>query len=202
MATEMPYEKLNSLQNEIAAHGQNVYMKGCFAPPTFPRAALLRTFARLTELSAPKEYMFGLLFEYFPLAKVNAVSDDATAYRRGLTTNVLAVVYSTEDGEAPMRYARDAAHELVELVAGKEAANVGYGNYSASSARVSVRGLGLTCASLLAGPDSDALVNQGSVPVDKAKLLFRTNYPRLQQIKKKYDPENLFKTGYPRLDLL
>ena len=43
-----------------------------------------------------------------------------------------------------------------------------------------------------AGPDSDALVNQGSVPVDKAKLLFRTNYPRLQQIKKKYDPDMVF----------
>ena len=133
MATEMPYEKLNSLQNEIAAHGQNVYMKGCFAPPTFPRAALSHTFARLTELSAPKEYMFGLLFEYFPLAKVNAVPDDATAYRRGLSSNVLCVVYMKEDGEAPLAYARDAARELAGLIAGKDGADVGYGNYSTCS---------------------------------------------------------------------
>ena len=85
-----------------------------------------------------------------------------------------------------------ASDELVELVAGKEAANVGYGNYSASSAGVSVRGLGLTCASLLAGPDSDALPTEGSAPIDKSELNFGSNYKRLQEIKKKYDPELVF----------
>ena len=119
MAKEQPYENINSLQNAIAFSGQNVYMKGCFAPARFPRAALPRAFERATALSEPAQYTVALLHEYVPLARVNAVRDDATAYRRGLTTNVLAVVYSTEDGEAPMRYARDAAHELVELVAGK-----------------------------------------------------------------------------------
>lgn len=50
----------------------------------------------------------------------------------------------------------------------------------------------MTDPSFRAGPDSDALATEGAVPVDKARLLFGVNYPKLQQIKKKYDPELVF----------
>ena len=32
----------------------------------------------------------------------------------------------------------------------------------------------------------------GVVETNKAEALFRENYPRLQELKKKYDPENIF----------
>ena len=136
MTKEQPYEVLNTLQNHIAGPGQNAYMKGCFAPasaasPGIPRALLPRVFARLVALSAPEAYTFGLLFEYFPLARVNAVPDDATAYRRGLAPNVLCVVYAKEEGEEAFRYSRDAAHELTGMISGTQGEEIGYGNYSA-----------------------------------------------------------------------
>ncbi|KAI0703678.1 FAD-binding domain-containing protein [Cerioporus squamosus] len=171
MSKEQPYEVLNSLQNEVAYPGQNVYMKGCFAPSTFPRTILPRLFQRVAELSAPEAYKLTLLLEYFPLAQANAIPDDATAYRRGLSSNVLCLAFAKEDSAEALQYCRDAAHELTSMVAGKDGNNVGYGNYS---------------------PDSDALPTDGSVPGSKAALNFGSNYKRLQEIKKKYDPELVF----------
>ena len=105
-------------------------MKGCFAPSEFPRALLPSVFARTIELSAPEQYTVALLFEYFPLGKVNGVPDDATAYRRHLSSNVLSVVYSKDGSDEAFRYSRDTAHELCSLITGKSADNLGYGNYS------------------------------------------------------------------------
>ncbi|KAI9001297.1 FAD-binding domain-containing protein [Trametes punicea] len=164
-----------SFQNFVAGPGQNVYMKGAFAPEAFPRALLPQVFQRVVELSSSPDYIVALLMEYVPLHAVNAVPDDATAYRRGLTSNVLCAVYAKRDGEDALAYARDAARELTALFAGRSEDNLGYGNYS---------------------PDSDALPTGGTVPVDKAKVLFGSNYPRLQQIKRKYDPDMLFRKWF------
>ena len=43
-----------------------------------------------------------------------------------------------------------------------------------------------------AGPDSDALAEDGSAPIDKSEVNFGSNYKRLQEIKKKYDPDVVF----------
>ena len=114
----------------MARHGQNVYMKGCFAPTAIPRATLHQAFSRAMELSEPEEYTVAVLFEYFPLGKVNSVPDDATAYRRHLAPNVLTMIYAKEESEEAFKYSRDAAHELCGLITGKAADNLGYGNYS------------------------------------------------------------------------
>ena len=131
MTRERPYELLNGLQNSGTPPGQNAYMKGCFAPAdTFPLALLPRVFQRVVELSAPEAYNFILLLEYFPLGRVNAVPDDATAYRRGLRLNVLCLIFAKEDGEDGFNYSRDAAHELTGMITGTDGRNLGYGNYS------------------------------------------------------------------------
>ena len=45
-------------------------------------------------------------------------------------------------------------------------------------------------------PDSDGLVVEGSIPMSKAEANFGSNYKRLQEIKKKYDPELLFRKWF------
>ncbi|RPD66712.1 FAD-binding domain-containing protein [Lentinus tigrinus ALCF2SS1-7] len=172
MAEERPYELLNALQNDVVRPGQNAYMKGCFMPDSFPRTLLPRVFERVVELSAPEAYTVILLLEYFPLARVNAVPNDATAYRRGLRPNVLCLVFAKEDSQEASKYSRDVAHELTSMM---DAENVGYGNYS---------------------PDSDALSTNGTVRANKAEANFGSNYKRLQQIKKMYDPELVFKKWF------
>ena len=117
-------------QNSFAGPGQHVYMKGCFVPPEFPRALLPTVFERVAALSADEKYNVVLLFEHMPLAKANSVPDDATAYHRNLTANVLAVVYAQEESEEVFKYSRDACHEICSLITGKAADNLGYGNYS------------------------------------------------------------------------
>ena len=42
-----------------------------------------------------------------------------------------------------------------------------------------------------------AQVRNTAGSVDRAKIAFGSNYPKLQQIKKKYDPENVFNRWFP-----
>lgn len=45
--------------------------------------------------------------------------------------------------------------------------------------------------------DAQAVTGEkGSVP-DKAKLVFAENYPKLQKIKKQYDPNGIFDKWFP-----
>lgn len=50
---------------------------------------------------------------------------------------------------------------------------------------------------MLAAPESDALpTGAGAVTADKTKALFLEHYPKLQAIKKKYDPDMVFNQWY------
>ena len=84
------------------------------------------------EFTKTGEFRLGLLFEYFPLAKVNAVSSDRTAFRRPVSGNILTMIFWDELSEDKARRARDAAHELAGILAKKapSEANDSYGNYS------------------------------------------------------------------------
>ena len=105
-------------------------MKGCFMPREFPRTLLPTVFQRVSELSEPEKYNVVLLFEHIPLSKANSVPDHATAYRRNLTANALAIVYAQEQSEEVFKYSRDACHEICGFITGKAVGNIGYGNYS------------------------------------------------------------------------
>ena len=109
---------------------QNAYQKGCFYPSKFPRELLPKVFTRTMELSATPQYTILLLFEYFRLDKANSIPDGGTALRRNLTPNVLCLMYSQENSEVATKYSRGASRELLEMITGKSADNLGYGNYS------------------------------------------------------------------------
>ena len=113
--------------------GQNAYMKGVFQPAPFPRAVIPSILNKFAELSASEHHRIVLFFEYFPLGAVNAVPDDATAYRRGLAANMLCLIFGKDslDPDAFFQYAQKSAYELTELVTEQRPENIGYGNYSA-----------------------------------------------------------------------
>lgn len=177
------------LQNGIAVPGRNVYMRGVtqLTPKLDVAQAVLKRIAELG-VSDP-DVQVGMLFEYFSLAKVNSVAHDATAFRsRGPKGNVLAQVAWANDTPEKSKRGRDIAHELTGIITAKEREaheyeNSGYGNYGRCR-RIVRRAAWLTTRASLEGEEK--------VSPEKTHKLFGDNYPKLQQIKKKYDPEMLF----------
>ncbi|KDQ54384.1 hypothetical protein JAAARDRAFT_60767 [Jaapia argillacea MUCL 33604] len=171
---EMPYEQLNSLQNEFTPHGINYYINGAYHHgPDLELAT--KFFARFTELSANPDFQMNLIFEYISLDKITSVPNDATAFVRGERGNILISTNWKEDSPERSKLGKEMVHELVNLIHGhtgyRKKEEVGYGNYSSEST--------------------------DGVAFDKAKILFGENYPRLQGLKKRYDPEQIFSKWFP-----
>lgn len=117
-------------------------------------------------------------YELFPLKKVCSIPADATAFRsRGPQANIVVVVMwdNEEEGGTDVEFARETSRELrkiIEDAAVTEVAeneNYYYGNYASDIAVMGTEVHGL----------------------------YGKNYPRLQEIKKKYDPTLVFNRWMP-----
>ena len=169
------------------------YLKGVRATkPRFDVAE--KAFEALIQYTAKRPDMnMSCMFEYFPLAKICSVANDATAYVRVPYGNVLNIIRWTEDTEENLKFARDAAKDIshivlkgnIELAA---ADNTAYGNYGVLVSVYVYVGLLTFCSD----PEISVDDTDGELAIDKAQVLFGDNYPRLQELKMKYDPEVLF----------
>ncbi|KAH8102177.1 hypothetical protein BXZ70DRAFT_1016565 [Cristinia sonorae] len=171
-AKEIPYEALNGLQNDFVPHGQNYFLKAV----RLSRPSLEMTqsnFDKVLELSNFEELNVMLAFEYVSHAKVNSVSVDETPYRRDLPGNAMILVTWKDDDPKKLQAAREAAHALAKITPEGTA----YGNFT--------------------GPDSEALPAEGAIPGDRSQAYFSGAYPKLQALKKKYDPGMVFNKWYP-----
>ncbi|KAF8060168.1 hypothetical protein FPV67DRAFT_1453295 [Lyophyllum atratum] len=174
---EVPYEELNGLQNFFTYHGQGVYMKGVAQKkPDYPSAA--KAIEKAISLSTP-DFKASIIYEYFPLAKISSMPKDLTAFRRDPTPGVLLSCVWKEDLKGYTERARGVVHELARIVTGAhpemtETEGLGYSNY-----------------------DHEAVTGEKETVPDKARLVFAENYPRLQGIKKRYDPQNVFNKWFP-----
>ncbi|KII92562.1 hypothetical protein PLICRDRAFT_103835 [Plicaturopsis crispa FD-325 SS-3] len=179
-SAEIPYETLNTLQNPEAEHGYGSYMKGVYqVKPNYEDLRAAHARANEFATANPDFLKTNLMIEYFPLTKMNSAPAGATAFRRSGAGNALVLlkwVTNTPENEAK---AREIGPELAGIISRGQAAllgpeNSGYGNYGTPM-----------CGTT------------GVVPAEKsskskAELLFGDHYPRLQVIKKKYDPESVF----------
>lgn len=182
---ELPFEELNALQNPFAEHGECRYMKGIAqSGPHFPSVQAAHT--RVIDVASQNNLQFhiSILYEYFPLKKINSVPREETAFRRVTTPSILIGINwkpappDLVDGETEnTAAARKIARELVDILQNREGKpEFGYPNF-----------------------DPDAVVGEGpkDTVFDKARIAFGENYLRLQQVKKMYDPEGLFNKWFP-----
>ncbi|TCD66649.1 hypothetical protein EIP91_001067 [Steccherinum ochraceum] len=170
-AKEVPYEIVNSMTNPLAEWGANYYFKGVLLGKMPSDDLNAKTLKRVLDIANSTEHTVAVLLEYLPHAKINSVAASATPYRRDLPGNTLIVTQWKNSTPENAVKAKEITQGIAEVMPKGE----GYGNYT---------------------PESDALPVAGAVSSDKSKQLFRDAYPRLQTIKKKYDPDMIFNQWY------
>ncbi|KAI0029050.1 FAD-binding domain-containing protein [Vararia minispora EC-137] len=170
MTKEIPYTDVNCINNMTFKHDINYYMKGVFASQLRPDDAVAIQ-KRIVEVFEKTRLTITFVFELFPPQKAMSFGKDSTSFVRwdGIST-VAAAMWNVDDLTQKQEDVRQAVHEVCTIVTaanGDSASeNTGYGNYSA-------------LASFYLGES-------------KSAALFGEHYPRLQALKKKYDPEMVF----------
>ncbi|KAG8971289.1 hypothetical protein FRC05_011388 [Tulasnella sp. 425] len=173
---DLPFIKLNALQNEASAHGGRKYIKGLTTPCVEAIQAVLQAQDEVVK-SNPALVHCGVLFDYSTKQAITAVPLEVTAYAgRGTGAEGIIFQFYTDPSlddlvQGQVRAWAQIVSERtpVAFKAGKggESFGVGYTNF-----------------------DPDA---SGS---DAARV-FGPNYKRLREVKKMYDPENVWNRWYP-----
>ncbi|KAF6749617.1 FAD binding domain-containing protein [Ephemerocybe angulata] len=188
-AKEIPYERLNGMLSDKVEHGICYYLSG-ISQKTPHYESTAEAIKKITEVVQQGTFKAAVLFEFFSLAKVNSVSTEATAFRRQLSHNILCTVRwsASVDGPEKTGEARQITKDVHEIILR------GQGNLSASEQQGYTNyGHDLDLpSSLLGHPSLDH--NAAS---SRSQNAFAENYPRLQAIKKIYDPEHIFNKWYP-----
>ncbi|KAK2464334.1 hypothetical protein APHAL10511_003791 [Amanita phalloides] len=172
---EVPYERMNAIQNDSVRPGQGVYMKAV-TQEGHDLAVNKIVSAKTAELRS-KDLKCTVLFEYFPFKKIMAVPNGTMAFRRNGKINVLTFLMWDHAVCDRTHEARLVAHEVCGSILGDK--------------------------SLLNDPSSFAYNNyegdilDGGRDLNRVKGAFGDNYSKLQRIKKKYDPDNIFNKWFP-----
>jgi hypothetical protein len=148
---EIPFEELNGLQvstdsdhlvaetvlhhiqNAMSGYGRGAYLKGVThkRPSVHSMEQILGMLGDISQ----EGFSPAVIYEYFPLQKINSVPVDSTAFRRQLDPNIL-ITFAWEGEEDRSGQARGLVNEIVNVVVGEDTSNParnGYTNYGASS---------------------------------------------------------------------
>ncbi|TCD69760.1 hypothetical protein EIP91_006296 [Steccherinum ochraceum] len=169
----LPYPSVNELPNPMSQWGRNYYFKGVLLSEKPSDDINPKNFDEVTKtLRSSPDHISAVEFEYLPKTKINSVPADSAPFRRDLQGNTLLVAQWQDDTPEKSRKAKEIVYALAKVL---RTEGEGYGNYTS---------------------ESDAAPTGGSVTTDRVKAMFREHYPRLQDIKKKYDPDMVFNQWY------
>ncbi|GJJ09906.1 hypothetical protein Clacol_004130 [Clathrus columnatus] len=181
MTQEMPYPAINKLLNAQSTLKRCYYMFGTSLRSSVA-AHGAKLFERAMALSeqptdeSKQPFDITIIYEVASLNKILSVSPDDMAFRsRGKQNHVLINISWDKHVPGDVDEARTISRELSSIVEStaveevKENENEGYGNYVTHTADLKT----------------------------KALKLWGNNYPRLQKIKKQYDPKNIFNRWIP-----
>lgn len=166
---ELPYVQLNSMMNQASAHGGRKYMKGVTVQPKLTLEAAKDLLAAMNESvkDNPGFLVSGCQFEYVPKHAISSVPLESSAFvGRGAGRECLIFAMYT-DPSLDTR-ARDTVRHWSNV---------------------------LSDTGSKAAPGDDAYVS-GYTNYDpepkSAALAFGPNYNRLREVKRRYDPENVW----------
>ncbi|KAJ3568528.1 hypothetical protein NP233_g5653 [Leucocoprinus birnbaumii] len=174
MTKEVPYETPNPLQNPYVRPGNGAYWKGVAhkGPDLQP---MVNAHQKATEISQGGKTYVQVVYEWFHLFKINSVPAGATAYRRIPDPNCSVIIGWPGEAHSDEKVdeTRTFAHRIADCIAGgesnlKDVKSQGYANY-----------------------DPEGVLGDKNEVKDKAQVAFGDNYPALQRVKKKYDPDNI-----------
>ncbi|KAL1722151.1 hypothetical protein EV715DRAFT_287648 [Schizophyllum commune] len=166
--SEISYEKTGQMMNFLSPPGRGVYQKGIPQRRPDPNSTL-EVIDRLADASHAGGMSPLVICEYFPLQKILASdpNDEIACLRRD--TSIVGI-YAFWDELTAENFAKGQAmvRDIASIVQRSH--------------------------SYLAEPEGSGQKGQ---PDDKARATFGAKYPKLQRIKKKYDPENVFNRWCP-----
>lgn len=146
----------------------------------------------MAELSSSGELRISVIHEFYGHSKVKEVSNNSMAYgNRTSSRNVLGVCYYDDDTPENLKKARDAVYACTDIITeaqkdSEDSKERAYGNYGMCDS-------GLFPHLLI----NSSVEGDGVDTVDRSAKLFGDNYPRLQELKRKYDPNMLFSKWFP-----